>query len=112
MDATIDNGIVTITMNGNERNSLQRVLNAANAQNHGDFKDWLLDLRENLNSFFPPVGQGNFGGSIPEDDAKQLQDLTGQMITQVNPAWEELLVEFDNKIHNLWLLPELHFPRP
>ena len=112
MDATIDNGIVIITMNGSERNSLQRVLNAANAQNHQDFKHWLLDLRENLNSFFPPVGGGNFGGSIPEEDAKQLQDLTGQMIEEVNPAWEALLVEFDNKIHNLWLLPADQFPRP
>lgn len=110
MNVSIDNGIVTITITVPEANALRRALNDAGIQQHQDYQFWVVTLRENWDAI--ATRQGNTWTIIvDEEDAKQLQDLTGQMREEANSAWETSLEEFDNKLHNLWLRPADHFPR-
>ena len=105
---TLTNGLVSVEMSNQEVAKVRQVLLSAKNSSHQDFKNWLTSLETDWDQII--VKQGNTNTfTVSEDDAKQFQDLTGEMRESNDLDWDSDLNELDSKIHNLWLQPADQF---
>lgn len=113
---TLEGDRVRIVISNQEAGLLRAALARGVSDQHDDFKHWLIELESDWVEFVDKQGNNNtlHEKSTPlvmltEGDAKQLQDLTGEM-RESDSSWGSVLDDLDNKLHNIWLRPHDRTP--